>query len=93
VEFTADHVLTKSVYFFDPDGNRLEMFSEMMDPASGRQHMCQGVKLNNRSYTPEPILSVQGDAGLDAVHMPQGGHRPRGRSDTHCRDGEEEEGS
>ena len=29
VEFTADHVLTKSVYFFDPDGNRLEIYYEM----------------------------------------------------------------
>ena len=58
VEFTVDHVLTKSVYFFDPDGNRLEIFCEMMDPASGMQHMRQGVNLNNRSYTPEPILSV-----------------------------------
>jgi catechol 2,3-dioxygenase len=58
VAFTADHVLTKSVYFFDPDGNRLEIFCEMMDPASGMQHMRQGVNLNNRSYTPEPILSV-----------------------------------
>ena len=26
VEFTTDHVLTKSVYFFDPDGNRLELY-------------------------------------------------------------------
>src|ERR671925_1443718 len=33
VEFTADHVLTKSVYFFDPDGNRLEIFSQAMPPA------------------------------------------------------------
>jgi catechol 2,3-dioxygenase-like lactoylglutathione lyase family enzyme len=30
VEFTADHVLTKSVYFFDPDGNRLEIFSQQL---------------------------------------------------------------
>jgi len=58
VEFTADHVLTKSVYFFDPDGNRPEIFCEMTDPASGMQHMRQGVNLNNRSYTPEPILSA-----------------------------------
>src|SRR5215510_5568036 len=58
VEFTADHVLTKSVYFFDPDGNRLEIFCEIMDPASGMQHMRQGVNLNNKSYTPEPILSA-----------------------------------
>ena len=24
--------MTHSVYFFDPDGNRLEIFSEVMDP-------------------------------------------------------------
>jgi catechol 2,3-dioxygenase len=34
VEFTADHVLTKSVYFMDPDGNRLEIFSQEI-PAPG----------------------------------------------------------
>jgi len=39
VEFTADHVLTKSVYFFDPDGNRLEIFSQEMPPASGKQYL------------------------------------------------------
>ena len=26
IDFTADHGLTKSFYFFDPDGNRLEVF-------------------------------------------------------------------
>jgi catechol-2,3-dioxygenase len=39
VEFTADHVLTKSVYFFDPDGNRLEIFSQEMPPALGKQFL------------------------------------------------------
>ena len=39
VEFTADHVLTKSVYFFDPDGNRLEIFSQEMTPAAGKQYL------------------------------------------------------
>ena len=39
VEFTADHVLTKSVYFFDPDGNRLEIFSQEMPPAAGKQFL------------------------------------------------------
>lgn len=39
VEFTADHVLTKSVYFFDPDGNRLEIFSQEMTPAVGKQYL------------------------------------------------------
>ena len=39
VEFTADHVLSKSVYFFDLDGNRLEIFSEEMAPEEGRKFL------------------------------------------------------
>ena len=39
VEFTADHVLTKSVYFFDPDGNRLEIFSQELPGSSGKQYL------------------------------------------------------
>jgi catechol 2,3-dioxygenase len=58
IDHTTDHGLTHSVYFFDPDGNRLEIFCEMMDPASGMQHMRQGVNLNDRNYRPEPILSA-----------------------------------
>lgn len=30
VEFTVDHIVTKSVYFPDPDGNRLELFTQAM---------------------------------------------------------------
>ena len=39
VEFTADHVLTEGVYFFDPDGNRLEIFAQEMTPAVGKQYL------------------------------------------------------
>jgi catechol 2,3-dioxygenase len=39
VEFTADHVLTKSVYFFDPDGNRLEIFSQELPGVSAKQYL------------------------------------------------------
>lgn len=39
VEFTADHILTKSVYFFDPDGNRLEIFSQEMTPTDSKQYL------------------------------------------------------
>jgi catechol 2,3-dioxygenase len=35
VELTADHVLTKSLYLLDPDGNRLEFFAQLM-PSSDR---------------------------------------------------------
>ena len=37
VEMTADHVLTKSFYFLDPDGNRLELFAQAMDLADAKQ--------------------------------------------------------
>jgi catechol 2,3-dioxygenase len=39
VEFTADHVLTKSVYFLDPDGNRLEIFSQEMAAPSAKEYL------------------------------------------------------
>src|SRR5262245_4416426 len=37
VEFTTDHVLNKSVYFFDQDGHRLAMFSQEL-PSDDGQH-------------------------------------------------------
>ena len=49
---------SRSFYFLDPDGNRLEIFSEVMDPEAGRQYMREGVNLSNRDYQPEPILSA-----------------------------------
>jgi catechol-2,3-dioxygenase len=58
VDYTTDHGMTHSVYFFDPDGNRLEIFSEVMNPEDGRQYMRAGVNLTNRDYKPEPILSA-----------------------------------
>jgi catechol-2,3-dioxygenase len=41
VEFTTDHVLTKSVYFFDPGGNRLEIFSQELSRAKQYLHEAQ----------------------------------------------------
>jgi catechol 2,3-dioxygenase len=38
-EFTADHVLTKSVYFFDPDGNRIEIFSQELPSVTAKQYL------------------------------------------------------
>ncbi len=37
VEFTADHVISKSIYFLDPDGNRIEVFSQELAPAAAKQ--------------------------------------------------------
>jgi catechol 2,3-dioxygenase len=58
VDHTTAHGATHSIYFFDPDGNRLEIFCELMDPEAGRRYMRQGVNLNDRSYKPEPIFSA-----------------------------------
>ena len=41
-EFLADHGLTKSVYFFDPDGNRLEIFYQAMHGEEAMQYMRSG---------------------------------------------------
>jgi catechol 2,3-dioxygenase len=37
VEFAADHVITKSIYFLDPDGNRLEIFTQQLPAATAKQ--------------------------------------------------------
>jgi catechol 2,3-dioxygenase-like lactoylglutathione lyase family enzyme len=46
VEFTAEHFLTKSVYFFDPDGNRLEIFCESMAMAAAKQYLHEARELS-----------------------------------------------
>jgi catechol-2,3-dioxygenase len=42
IDFTTDHGLSQSVYFFDPDGNRLEVFCETMTPEEGIEFMKAG---------------------------------------------------
>lgn len=37
VELTADHVLTKSFYLLDPDGNRLEFYVQLMPAAEAKR--------------------------------------------------------
>ena len=39
VELTADHVVTQSVYFPDPDGNRLELFCQVLTGAEALGYM------------------------------------------------------
>jgi catechol-2,3-dioxygenase len=39
VEMTADHVITKSFYFLDPDGNRLELYSQVMSHPEAKQYL------------------------------------------------------
>src|SRR5262249_37806628 len=40
-EFTFDHIITKSLYFRDPDGNRLELFCQEV-PAQPAMEMLRG---------------------------------------------------
>ena len=37
VEMTADHVITKSFYFLDPDGNRLELFAQILEHGEAKR--------------------------------------------------------
>src|SRR5262249_17879884 len=39
VDLTADHGPTKSVYVFDPDGNRLELFCQSMEMAAAKHYL------------------------------------------------------
>ena len=39
VDRISDHGITQSVYFFDPDGNRLEIFCEMMEQAAAKSYL------------------------------------------------------
>jgi catechol 2,3-dioxygenase len=39
VEMTADHGLTKSFYFLDPDGNRLELFAQIMEQGEAKEFL------------------------------------------------------
>jgi catechol 2,3-dioxygenase len=56
VDRTTDHVISRSVYFFDPDGNRLEIFADMMaDKARQWLHDNGGVAT---PLTLEPIVTV-----------------------------------
>jgi catechol 2,3-dioxygenase len=36
IDRLTDHVMSRSIYFFDPDGNRLEIFCDMM-PGAAKQ--------------------------------------------------------
>lgn len=41
VEMTADHVVTQSFYFLDPDGNRLELYSQIVPHREAKQLLHQ----------------------------------------------------
>jgi len=39
VEMTADHTITNSFYFLDPDGNRLELYAQVMAHPEAKQYL------------------------------------------------------
>jgi len=39
IDFVADHGITRSFYFFDPDGNRLEICYQVLSPEDARAFM------------------------------------------------------
>ena len=38
-EMTADHVVTQSLYFLDPDGNRFELFTQVMQGSEAKRYL------------------------------------------------------
>jgi catechol-2,3-dioxygenase len=56
IDRTTEHSTTLSVYFFDPDGNRLEIFAEKMSPEEGRNVLRQGGG-TNKPLALEPSLT------------------------------------
>jgi lactoylglutathione lyase len=45
IELTADHIISKSFYFQDPDGNRLEVFSQAIPSAEAKKKLGEIDKL------------------------------------------------
>ncbi len=39
VDHLTDHGITKSVYFLDPDGNKLEIYCDTMAPEDGKEYI------------------------------------------------------
>ena len=42
IDFLTDHGLTRSIYLFDPDGNRLEVFYQVLHGEEAKQFMREG---------------------------------------------------
>ena len=55
IDRTTEHSTTLSVYFFDPDGNRLEIFAEKLRPEDGIRVLREGGGMN-KPLALEPSL-------------------------------------
>lgn len=56
IDRTTEHSTTLSVYFFDPDGNRLEIFAEKLRPEEGIRVLREGGGMN-KPLVLEPSLT------------------------------------
>ena len=56
IDRTTEHSTTLSVYFFDPDGNRLEIFAEKLRPEDGIRVLREGGGMN-KPLALEPTLA------------------------------------
>lgn len=56
IDRLTDHVMTHSVYFFDPDGNRLEIFCDMM-PGEAKQWLHDHGGVAKPLALEEPVTS------------------------------------
>ena len=72
VEFTADHVLTKSVYFFDPEDNRIELY--YTTPYKVRQPLGERIDLDR----PDAELLAFAQSFEEAKGPPRGAQQPVG---------------
>jgi catechol 2,3-dioxygenase len=57
VEMTADHMITQSFYFLDPDGNRLELYTQVMAHAEAKQYL-HGAHVGADAMQPLDLESV-----------------------------------
>lgn len=53
----TDHGMTKSVYFNDPDGNRLEIYTDLMSPEEGKRFLAERESAGNDRFTFEEALA------------------------------------
>lgn len=80
IDFTADHGLSKSFYCFDPSGNRIEIFYQVLHGDAANQFMRDtGAVLN--PYELEPAAAAVGDtAPPPQENKPSGRRWPLGEN-------------
>ncbi len=53
----TDHGMTKSVYFNDPEGNRLEIYADVMPPEEGKRFLAERVGGGAERFTFEEAVA------------------------------------